>query len=94
MRKVTYENGVIVEIVDDRTLEGAKLDLIYMIREKCGEDILAAYPAYKQSNAALGLLSPEETQAIKDGIQALRNECNAKEAAINACTTLEELDAL
>jgi hypothetical protein len=63
-------------------------------KEAAGEVILAAYPAYKQQNASLGLYDAETTQAIKDGIQALRDECNAKEAAINACETLAELDAL
>lgn len=93
MKKV-YENGVLVETIDTRTLEGEKARRIAVIKAKTGEDILAAYPTYKQQNAALGLYSAEETQAIKDGIQALRIDCDSKEALVNACTSLSQLDGL
>lgn len=93
-RILTYENGVLVNITDTRTLEGEKARRIEAVKTQAGEAILAAYPMYKQQNAALGLYSEEQAQAIKDGIQALRDDANTKEAAINACETLAELDGL
>ncbi len=89
-----YKNGTLVSVEDTRTLAGEKSRRIALVKEETGNAILEAYPIYKQNNAALGLYSAEECQAIKDGIQALRDASNAKEAAINACESLTELDGL
>ena len=94
MRKITYQNGQIVEVVDTRNLEEAKAEMIAMLKEDASARILGQYPTFKQTNAALGIYSAEEAQAITDGIITIRMEVNAKEAAINACETLEELDGL
>lgn len=94
IRMVIYKDNQVIEVVDNRTLEGEKARRIEAVKTQAGETILAAYPMYKQQNAALGLYSEEQAQAIKDGIQALRDDANTKEAAINACETLAELDGL
>ena len=91
---IEYKDGIEINRVDTRTVAGQKLLRIAEIKRVAGEAILAAYPVYKQQNAALGLLTPEETQAVKDGIQAIRDDVASAEAAINACETLVELDAL
>ena len=94
MRKITYQNGQIVEVVDTRKLEEAKAEMIAMLKEDASARITAQYPTFKQINAALGVYSAEEAQAITDGIITIRTEVNAKEAAINACETLAEMDGL
>lgn len=90
----TYQDGQVVEVEDTRTLAGQKAIKIASIKEEASAKLLEKYPAFKQINAALGVYSNEVAQAITDGIIAIRMEVNAKEAAINACETLAELDAL
>jgi hypothetical protein len=91
-RHEIYANGQLVSVTDTRTLAGEKARRIAAIKEQAGEAILAAYPAYKQQNAALGIYSAEEIAAIKAGIQTIRGECDTRETVINACNTLAELD--
>lgn len=93
MRIVTYTNGV-PYVTDTRTVEGQKPIKIAQLKEAASARILVQYPIFKQINAALGVYSAEVAQAITDGIIAARMEVNAKEAAINACETLDELDGL
>lgn len=71
-------------LFDDRNFSDCVIYQLQQIRSKAKELILAAVPEYKQRNAALGLLSNEETQYIKDTIQAIRTISNQKEAEINA----------
>ena len=71
-------------LIDDRLFEDCVDYQLSQIREKAKELILASVPEYKQRNAALGLLSDQETQQIKDSIQAIRTISNQKEAEINA----------
>lgn len=73
-----------ISIIDDRLFSDCVAYQLSQIREKAKELILAAVPEYKQRNAALGLLSDQETQQIKDSIQAIRTISNQKEAEINA----------
>lgn len=70
--------------IDDRLFSDCVYYQLLQIRERSKELILAAVPEYKQRNAALGLLTEEETQQIKDSIQAIRTISNQKEAEINA----------
>lgn len=91
---LTFKDGVEVSRVDTRVLETEKQFIIAALKEAATARILEKYPQFKQINAALGVYSAEEAQAITDGIIAIRSEVNAKEAAINACKTLQELDAL
>lgn len=94
-RLETYDgNGNLISVVDTRTVEGEKARKIADIKYKAGEDILEAYPIYKQQNAAMGLYDEAKCQEIKDGIQTIRADCDAQEAVINECESLEELDAL
>jgi hypothetical protein len=78
------EQTGIVTTFDNRVYDHCKQFQLSQIRERAKELILSAVPDYKQRNAALGLLSDEETQQIKDTIQAIRTISNQKEADINA----------
>jgi hypothetical protein len=70
--------------LDDRIFSDCVIYQLEQVRNTAKELILAAVPEYKQRNAALGLLSDQETQQIKDTIQAIRTISNQKEADINA----------
>lgn len=87
MRQVTMDKfGNVISTVDERVFYTIVQERLAYIREQAKEDILAAAPEYKQSNAALGLLSAEETQDIKDAIQEVRTKSNTKEAQILSIT--------
>jgi len=72
--------------IDDRNFNDCVSFQLQEIREKAKQLILSAVPEYKQRNAALGLLTDEETQQIKNSIQTIRTRSNQKEAEINAIT--------
>jgi len=69
---------------DERVFGDCKSYQLLQIKNAAKQLILDAVPEYKQRNAALGLLTNEETQQIKDTIQAIRTISNQKEAEINA----------
>ena len=66
-----------LQYVKDRCLSAA--------RSEAGSIIYAKWSREKQQNAALGLLSTDETNTVKADIQVIRGECNDSEVAINAC---------
>lgn len=95
LKEILYgRDDLILSVTDNRTCDTARADRIAILKEETKLKILAAWPEHRQRNAALGLLSEEETAALRDGIQALRDEYAAKEAQLLACETLPELDAL
>lgn len=67
-------------------LAAAKASRITKIKAEASSRILAAYPAWKQSNAALALMSAEDITALKAGITAIRDASNTAEAAVAALT--------
>lgn len=71
-------------VIDTRNFEHCKDYQLQQIKNTASSIILHAVPEYKQRNAALGLLTEEETQQIKDTIQAIRTISNQKEAEINS----------
>jgi hypothetical protein len=86
MKEYLYDKQGNLTIIDERNFNQCVVFQLSQIREKAKELILAAVPEYKQRNAALGLLTEQETQQIKDSIQAIRTISNQKEAEINAIT--------
>jgi hypothetical protein len=77
-----YTGSTIIK--DDRDFSNCVAFQLLQIREKAKILILNSVPEYKQRNAALGLLSDEETQQIKDSIQSIRTISNQKETEINS----------
>lgn len=73
-----------ITIIDERVFSDCKEYSLQQLRKLAMEKILQFAPEYKQRNAALGLLSPEETDAIKNHIQIVRTASNIKEAEIAA----------
>lgn len=71
-------------LIDDRDFYHCKQFQLKELRNIASKMIISSVPEYKQRNAALGLLSDEETQQIKDSIQAIRTISNQKEAEILA----------
>lgn len=71
-------------VIDNRVFSECVVNQLSYIRKTAAEMILAVAPEHKQRNAALGLLSEEETQSLKDHIQSTRTHSNQKEASIKA----------
>jgi hypothetical protein len=78
---IYYPDGTL-EIIDDRIFEDCKTFQIQRLKIVATEKILEVAPDYKQRNAALGLLSQEETDTIKSTIQTLRTAVNVAEQQI------------
>lgn len=70
--------------IDERIFTDCVQYQLDRIRERAKELILAVAPEYKQRNAALGLLSQQETDNIKTQIQNIRTISNQKEGEILA----------
>lgn len=65
-------------LVDQREFYSLKEYQLNYIRERAKELILEGAPEYKQRNAALGLLTDAEANAIRAHIQSIRTICNQK----------------
>ena len=84
MRECTTNLDGTETCVDTRVFSQIKTLQLEYIRETAKQLIFAVAPEYKQRNAALGLLSLEETEEIKNHIQTIRTISNQKEAQIQA----------
>jgi hypothetical protein len=71
-------------VIDNRIFFRCVENQLQTIREYAKELILASAPEYKQRNAALGLLSDAEANAIRAHIESIRTISNQKEAEILA----------
>jgi hypothetical protein len=67
---------------DNRVFEHCKTFQIQEIKKLATERILELAPEHKQRNAALGLLTQQETDAIKTTIQTIRDAVNSAEQQI------------
>lgn len=70
--------------IDERDFSTCVEHQLHVVRERAKDLILAVAPEYKQRNAALGLLSQQEIDDIKNSIQNIRTISNQKEAQILA----------
>jgi len=87
-RQEIYKNGQLIEVYDDRVLEGEKLEVIedikrhtYDLLKETDWEILRASEGGKQASL--------DTLTLRDGA---RNASNSAERSVEACNTLEELD--
>lgn len=71
-------------VIDDRIFSHCVEHQLKLIREHAKELILLSAPEHKQRNAALGLLSQQETDDVKTAIQNIRTISNQKEGEILA----------
>lgn len=71
-------------VVDERNFYDCVDFQLKKIREQAAEIILKNAPEYKQRNAALGILSEEETEEIKNLIQSTRNKSNQLEQQVKS----------
>jgi len=71
-------------LIDLRVFSIVKQNQIKAIKDRAMELILEKAPEYKQRNAALGLLSNEETDKIKQDIQSIRILSDQKESQIES----------
>ena len=95
MKILTYKDGQLVSVIDNRNLQEAQAENIDQFRSLVSELlILAKIDTATQQNAALGIYSPERCEAIKNYIAACRNEYLRCKALILAATTNDEADAV
>ncbi len=80
---VDSKTGEIV-FIDNRIFSECVAYQLQELKRIASEKILAVAPEFKQTNAALGILSQEETQVIKDHIQTIRTQANLMETQINS----------
>jgi len=76
------ENTGEISTIDERVFSHCVEFQLKTIRDRAKDLILAVAPEYKQRNAALGLLSEQETNEIKTNIQNIRTISNQKETEI------------
>jgi hypothetical protein len=91
----TFPEGYASEIM---TVAEYGLYHISLIRQTANDNLKDATvpddPWWRQRNASLGLCSAEETTGIEDWVAATRVESNRCETAIEAATTIEEVQAV
>ena len=83
--KPSYEEVLSAELPAEKSFR------IRGIKSEAMTRIEAVAPAWKQINTALGFYPSEKSQAIKDSINAVRSASDAAEAAVNALTTVAEV---
>jgi len=95
MRTEVYSNGVLVEVIDNRSIEQARdyaIELARLATSKAISD--TGLDEKTQLNAIAGIYEPERCEAIKSYISACRNEYLRCKALILAATTNDEADAV
>ncbi len=79
-------NGVLLRIIDRRRFADLVEFQLAHFKTMATEEILAFAPEHKQRNAALGILTQSETQAIIKKIVDIRNHCHNCEALVALIT--------
>lgn len=75
-KTISYNDDGTFVIIDDRNVEDCKLYKHNELRKEAMKTILEVAPDFKQRNAALGLLSAEETNIIVTHIKNIREQCD------------------
>lgn len=95
MKTEVYSNGVLVETIDNRTLDEAKKYSLDLIRVSTSRAIMDANIDEKtQLNAASGVYEADRCDAIKSYISACRNEYLRCKELILAAQTNDDADAV
>ena len=85
IKEITYDEQLGDYVVrDERIFSDCVEFQLKNIRNAAKDLILEVAPEYKQRNAALGLLTQQETNKIKADIESIRTVSNQKEAEILA----------
>ena len=82
------KDGNEIFVNDTRIFSDCVANQLKFIREHAATLILDGAPEYKQRNAALGLLSQQEIDDMKNHIQTIRNQSNALEKSTPFKTVL------
>lgn len=83
-------DGIIIH--DDRTLDQAKMQRVFAIKQEAAARITAKWPEYKQLNIIR--TGGAELAAMSAEIDAIRKASNDAETAVNACTSNDAVDAI
>lgn len=79
----TDTNGIVHEL-DNRIFSDVVNFKIQKLKEDANKEILKFCPEFKQRNAALGILSTEETLFIKNTIERVRIKCHQLEQQVHS----------
>ena len=95
MKILTYNDGQLVSVTDNRNLQEAQAENIDQFRSLVSELLTKAkIDTATQQNAALGIYEPARCEAIKNYIAACRNEYLRCKALILASTSNDEADSV
>jgi hypothetical protein len=75
-------------------LPPTKAEKIAAVREEAQARIVASYPLWRQSNAALGLVPEAEVLVMQNFIADHIDASNAAEDAIDAATTVAQVEGV
>lgn len=89
-----YDKGKLIAFSDNRILIEEQKLKVKETKKEAEERILRDAPYYKQFNAALGLLTPEETDRIRLKIQQHRDWSTQKEIDVNNAMSLDVLESI
>jgi len=79
--QIILNDGTLI-VIDNRIFSEVVSAKIENLKTFAQEKILNLCPEFKQRNAAMGLLSPEETTYITSTIQSIRDKCNQLEQRV------------
>jgi uncharacterized protein YbbK (DUF523 family) len=79
--QIILNDGTLI-VIDNRIFSEVVSAQIEILKRTAQEKILNFCPEYKQRNAAMGLLSPEETTYITSTIQSIRDKCHQLEQRV------------
>lgn len=90
----TWENGVMLSRVYEGTIDSDRLSLTNDVDRQASDLIYALAPGHTQRNAALGILTPEETAYVTAVINHYRNQARAMKDSLQAAQTPDDLYAV
>lgn len=74
-------------------IDQAKKAAVGKIKLDAQSRILASVPEWKQRSAALGVYGDSKKNELRDTIKAITDGSDAAEAAVNALTTVDEVQS-
>lgn len=97
MKHFINDNGQ-QTVVDLRTQQNTMEAQLRIFKQRCQDAILAAAPEHDQRNAALGLLTMDEAEAIRQAVEGPRERYRALKAQMLGMlaegASVEQIEAL
>lgn len=91
---VTFDGQPSRSVTDIELLSGAKVYALASIRAEANALIESKWPLWKQNNCAMGVYPESVSATCADDIAAVVAASNAAEDAVDAATTVAEVEAV